>query len=358
MILHARAKACASWNLLSDLRRCLHSRRTWPNFQLFVVLTIVLPIVHFAIGSFTNNFFSFKQTCSVPSSDLCKGDHTGFPKTCPVKPVSSNPKILYVLPGFGGSLARLGVIQHNLDLLRSMKINLSCLLYVYTGEGYEASRGELATICKVLGPTMGAWADFVTQVPVELVQQTELVLVGADDVKMTPSVDMVQLAKIMHLNCVEVASPACIGSGHPIMLPYHEGHADGVVGRRTEAFELEFAAFTPTQFECFKSLLTTLFVFDPLTHSSSAFDHYFRYWCNASIAIIDTMIVEHDATLTGRLLEDSKKLIIDQMRDNKSYAAGGVDEFMRRHKVPKIGHQGGFQRHCGILRNVTYFDHS
>ena len=168
--------------------------------------------------------------------------------------------------------------------------------------------------------------------------------------RLDASVNLPKLFNLMRWNCVDIAAPACKGSGHPVMQPKPLNSQQNVVGRRTEAVEIQFTVFTVAQYTCFVNLVTTLFAFDPETHASTSFDQYLRNWCNASVGIVDTMIVHHLASATGYLQEEFKKKIKLNTARNATYGGRGVETFMKAQGVPKIGRQGGFQEHCGILR--------
>jgi len=287
------------------------------------------------------------------ADDRCMGDHVIKAESdCPVPIVlnSRKPAVLFIVPGFGGMPARREVVAHNLELLQAQTIDLRCIVYVYNDEGASNARQNFKHVCDIVGPARGSWVDFASRVPKHSIRDSDFVCLGIDDVRLDASVNLPKLFNLMRWNCVDIAAPACKGSGHPVMQPKPLNSQQNVVGRRTEAVEIQFTVFTVAQYTCFVNLVTTLFAFDPDTHASTSFDQYLRNWCNASVGIVDTMIVHHLASATGYLQEEFKKKIKFNTARNATYGGRGVETFMKAQGVPKIGRQGGFQEHCGILR--------
>lgn len=278
-------------------------------------------------------------------NDRCPGDAT--PGACSNIPNPIGmPRVLLVIPGFGGMEARRDTILANLNIIRKQPIELICILYVYQPRAIDTANAEQFKPCQIV-EAKGAWSDFAATVPHEQISQADVVALAADDVLISPDklVDLVQIIKIMRWNCVDMIAPSCVGSSHRSMNPVV--NKEGIVGRRVHAIEIQFTVFTGATFRCFQDLLRLGFNFSP-SHASTLFEFFVHSFCNASLGMVDSMQVVHNVQTTGLLQEQFKN--IEQSGDAVGRAAN-MSAYLASLGATAVPFESFAGSGCGILRD-------
>ena len=130
--------------------------------------------------------------------------------SCVPSALLSRPRILVAVPGHGSS-RRTPTLRANFLRITRMRVDFSCLLYVYVREevlGTASLRSSLPW-CKVIRQP-GYWLKHWTSIPQAHIEAHDYIMMMIDSVEMRPDVDFRMLVWIMQTNCLHQVAPACL----------------------------------------------------------------------------------------------------------------------------------------------------
>lgn len=214
----------------------------------------------------------------------------------PIRPGSlRRPRILYVVAGVG-SLTRLDIAMASAQRVEAMQssglIEFACRIFVYANVSVlprEALEANKPSACEMLRGR-GSMVTFLAAVASKDVRWADAVLVVPSSVELGSDVCLRMLFRIMHANCVELASPAC----STCKTKRDINHVwSASVGRRRPEVDLIAPLMTVDAFRCLQELLSLTAPFD--TYAWGSWNLFFRY-CRRThlargVAIVDAMSV-------------------------------------------------------------------